>query len=117
MPWNAATGRKAGPFEPLPPFLHGLNSAEDTPKLALEPFAGHTAPMGIMQRFHVEDPRLDDSVRGARPSRAFRLTPESEGVAPRHSSPPKDPMDFADFRARMIERYAPSQPTRRAAVA
>jgi hypothetical protein len=30
-------------------------------------------------------------------------------VAPHHTSPPKDPMYFADFCARMIERYAPRQ--------
>jgi hypothetical protein len=39
----------------------------------------------------------------------FCFTPESKGVAPRHTSPPKDPMDFADFRARMTERTAPAQ--------
>jgi beta-xylosidase len=39
----------------------------------------------------------------------FCFTPESEGIAPHHTSPPKDPMYFADFCARMIERYAPAQ--------
>jgi len=39
----------------------------------------------------------------------FCFTPESEGLAPHHTSPPKDPMYFADFCARMIERYAPRQ--------
>lgn len=39
----------------------------------------------------------------------FCFTPESEGIAPHHTSPPKDPMYFADFCARMIERYAPRQ--------
>jgi len=39
----------------------------------------------------------------------FCFTPEHEGVAPHHTSPPKDPMYFADFCARMIERYAPRQ--------
>ena len=47
----------------------------------------------------------------------FCFTPESEGLAPHHTSPPKDPMYFADFCARMIERYAPAQPTRQAAFA
>jgi beta-xylosidase len=37
----------------------------------------------------------------------FCFTPESEGIAPHHTSPAKDPMYFADFCARMIERYAP----------
>ncbi|MDP8914148.1 MAG: beta-xylosidase [Pseudomonadota bacterium] len=45
----------------------------------------------------------------------FCFTPESEGLAPHHTSPAKDPMYFADFCARMIERYAPAQ--RQAAVA
>jgi len=39
----------------------------------------------------------------------FCFTPEHEGIAPHHTSPPKDPMHFADFCARMIERYAPRQ--------
>jgi hypothetical protein len=39
----------------------------------------------------------------------FCFTPESEARrAPPHQ-PPKDPMYFADFCARMIERYAPRQ--------
>jgi beta-xylosidase len=37
----------------------------------------------------------------------FCFTPESEGIAPHHTSPARDPMYFADFCARMIERYAP----------
>jgi beta-xylosidase len=37
----------------------------------------------------------------------FCFTPESEGISPHHTSPPRDPMYFADFCARMIERYAP----------
>lgn len=36
----------------------------------------------------------------------FCFTPESEGVAPHHTSPPRDPDRFADFCARMVERYA-----------
>ncbi len=39
----------------------------------------------------------------------FCFTPESEGIAPHHTSPARDPMYFADFCARMIERYAPRQ--------
>jgi beta-xylosidase len=45
----------------------------------------------------------------------FCFTPEHLGIAPHHTSPPVDPMYFADFCARMIERYAPAE--RRAAVA
>ena len=73
--------------------------------------------MCIMQRFHFEDPRLDEAV--ARMKRlgaeefettaTFCFTPKSEGTAPHHTSPPKDPMYFADFRARMTERQTPAQ--------
>lgn len=45
----------------------------------------------------------------------FCFTPEHLGLAPHHTSAPIDPMQFADFCARMIERYAP--PQRKAAVA
>jgi beta-xylosidase len=38
----------------------------------------------------------------------FCFTPDSEGIAPHYTSPPKDPLYFADFCARMIERYAPA---------
>jgi beta-xylosidase len=38
----------------------------------------------------------------------FCFTPEHLGVAPHHSSAPKDPQQFADFCAWMIERYAPA---------
>jgi beta-xylosidase len=37
----------------------------------------------------------------------FCFTPESRGVRPHHTSPPKDIGEFADFCARMIRRYAP----------
>jgi beta-xylosidase len=36
----------------------------------------------------------------------FCFTPEADGVRPHHTSPPKDPLPFADFCARMIRRYA-----------
>jgi beta-xylosidase len=39
----------------------------------------------------------------------FCFTPNQEGIAPHYTSPPKDPLYFADFCARMIERYAPRQ--------
>jgi len=38
----------------------------------------------------------------------FCFTPEHRGIAPHHTSPPQDPAEFADFCARMIERYAPA---------
>jgi beta-xylosidase len=40
----------------------------------------------------------------------FCFTPEHLGLAPHHTSPPRDPQQFADFCAAMIERYAPAQP-------
>lgn len=36
----------------------------------------------------------------------FCFTPEHRGVRPHHTSPPKDPREFADFCAQMIRRYA-----------
>jgi beta-xylosidase len=39
----------------------------------------------------------------------FCFTPNQEGIAPHYTSPPRDPLYFADFCARMIERYAPAQ--------
>ncbi|HZH26345.1 MAG TPA: beta-xylosidase [Azospirillaceae bacterium] len=39
----------------------------------------------------------------------FCFTPEHLGVAPHHTSPPKDPNQFAEFCARMVRRYAPAQ--------
>ena len=38
----------------------------------------------------------------------FCFTPEHRGMAPHHTSPPLDPAEYADFCARMIERYVPS---------
>jgi beta-xylosidase len=38
----------------------------------------------------------------------FCFTPEHRGFAPHHTSPPLEPREFADFCARMVERYAPS---------
>jgi beta-xylosidase len=35
----------------------------------------------------------------------FCFTPESRGIAPHHTSAPKDPREYADFCARMIRRY------------
>jgi beta-xylosidase len=36
----------------------------------------------------------------------FCFTPEHRGIAPHHTSPPLDPLEFADFCAAMVERYA-----------
>jgi len=47
----------------------------------------------------------------------FCFTPEHLGVAPHHTSPPRDPQAFADFCAWMIERYAPAQSMRTAMTA
>jgi beta-xylosidase len=37
----------------------------------------------------------------------FCFTPESRGIRPHHTSPPRDISEFADFCARMTRRYAP----------
>jgi beta-xylosidase len=36
----------------------------------------------------------------------FCFTPESEGIRPHHTSPPRDPRIFADFCAAQVRRYA-----------
>ncbi len=38
----------------------------------------------------------------------FCFTPEHLGIAEHHTSPPRDPQQFADFCATMVERYAPA---------
>jgi hypothetical protein len=35
----------------------------------------------------------------------FCFTPEHRGIAPHHTSPPVDAREFAEFCARMIDRY------------
>lgn len=42
----------------------------------------------------------------------FCFTPEHLGVAPHHTSPARDPRQFADFCAWMIDRYAPASSER-----
>ena len=39
----------------------------------------------------------------------FCFTPEHLGIAPHHTSPPREPAQFAEFCATMIERYAPAR--------
>src|SRR5690606_17828324 len=39
----------------------------------------------------------------------FCFTPEHLGIAPHHTRPPREPELFAEFCARMVERYAPPQ--------
>jgi len=41
----------------------------------------------------------------------FCFTPEHRGIAPHHTSPPRDPAEFAEFCAAMIRRYAPARAT------
>lgn len=40
------------------------------------------------------------------------FTPEHLGIVPHYTSPPKNCEDFAEFAARMVERYAPRQSSR-----
>lgn len=42
----------------------------------------------------------------------FCFTPEHLGLQPHHTSPPRDPQQFADFCAAMVERYAPAESLR-----
>ncbi len=39
----------------------------------------------------------------------FCFTPQEKGIEPHHTSAPRDPQEFADFCARMTERYAPAR--------
>ncbi len=39
----------------------------------------------------------------------YCFTPEHKGIQPHHTSPPKDPYEFAQFCAEMTRRYAPAQ--------
>jgi beta-xylosidase len=39
----------------------------------------------------------------------FCFTPEHLGVEPHHTSPARDPQQFADFCQEMVERYAPAR--------
>jgi hypothetical protein len=127
----AARHAGAGRSSHYRPVSMGLIDRDGTPALALDRFQAHTARMGIMQWFHLQDPRLGDAVappnaRDAADLRtgdsrsdrrmvalasetpsAFRFTPESEGLRPHHTRTPKDPMHLADTRARMIVRPAP----------
>jgi beta-xylosidase len=41
----------------------------------------------------------------------FCFTPEHLGIAPHHTSPPRDPERYADFCAAMVRRYAPARAT------
>ncbi len=36
----------------------------------------------------------------------FCFTPEHRGILPNHTSPPREPLEFADFCARMVRRYS-----------
>jgi beta-xylosidase len=38
----------------------------------------------------------------------YCFTPEHKGIQPHHTSPPKDPSEFAEFCAEMTRRYAPA---------
>ncbi|MGE0717457.1 MAG: beta-xylosidase, partial [Alphaproteobacteria bacterium] len=38
----------------------------------------------------------------------FCFTPEHLGIAPHHTSPPRDPAAFAEWCAAMVERYVPA---------
>lgn len=50
--------------------------------------------------------RMMSALDGFELTATFCFTPESEGIAPHHTSAPKDPQRFADFCATMMRRYA-----------
>jgi len=50
--------------------------------------------------------RMVAALDGFELTATFCFTPESEGIAPHHTSAPKDPQRFADFCATMMRRYA-----------
>jgi beta-xylosidase len=81
-------------------FYMGLLKEDGTPKLGMKAFEPYADRIGLMQWFHFEDHRLDDAVAW--------LKREHLGVAPHHTSPPREPQQFADFCAEMIDRYAPA---------
>jgi beta-xylosidase len=127
-------------------FYMGLLREDGSPKPALAAFENLSDPLGLMQWFHYEDPRLEDAVAwlrrlgvtqlrtglswadSFRPAAldwfdrqmealgdfdvtvTFCFTPEHEGLAPHHTSPPRDPQRFADFCAWMVDRYGSSTP-------
>jgi beta-xylosidase len=52
--------------------------------------------------------RQMDALRDFEVTLTFCFTPEHRGIAPHHTSPPLDPMEYADFCAQMVRRYAAS---------
>jgi beta-xylosidase len=55
------------------------------------------------------DAWFDKQMRALEPfdvTLTFCFTPESCGVMPHHTSPPREPQQYADFCARMVKRYA-----------
>jgi beta-xylosidase len=49
------------------------------------------------------------ALEGFEVTATFCFTPEHKGVEPHHTSPPRDPREFADFCAEMVRRYAPGR--------
>ena len=96
-----APRRDAGKSRYYRHFYMGLIRDDGTPKLALEHFARHTPRMDALAEFETRV--------------TFCFTRVSEGIAPHHINPPRNPMNFADFCARPIDCHAPAQG--RAAVA
>jgi beta-xylosidase len=53
--------------------------------------------------------RQMDALAGFEITVTFCFTPEHRGIAAHHTSAPRDPTEFADFCARMVDRYCPSK--------
>ncbi len=61
--WEATTRHREAEGSSYYRHFHmGLLREDGTPKLALEDFGNHTPEIGICQRFHYQDHRLDDAV-------------------------------------------------------
>jgi beta-xylosidase len=83
----------------------GLVREDGTPKQAFADFSRYTPDLGICQWFHFEDHQMKQ-LDSFDVTLTFCFTPEHCGLAPNHTSPPKDVAEFANFCARMTKRYA-----------
>ena len=59
--------------------------------------------------------RQMEALSGFETTVTFCFTPEHLGIAPHHTSAPREPEAFAEFCASMIERYAPAERAQAAA--
>ncbi|RZL58772.1 MAG: beta-xylosidase [Sphingomonas sp.] len=105
--WGATTRhREAEGSSYYRHFYMGLIREDGTPKPSLDDYAAVADRMGLMQWFHYQDPRLDEAVAWMKRLGTKRLR---TGLSWADScSAARDPQQFADFCAWMIDRYAPA---------